>query len=168
MARRRRTYCIVCRRKVNKSALCPRCKDIQYRWHVDPKDIHALHIDQAGRCKVCGDFPHKNRSLSIDHDHTTRKIRGLLCTRCNMGLGYLSSIELLRKGIEYLGSPLPTITEISVEPRCPRISKTQKTLAKNTLANPLLITMGDKARSLSAFLNISFDAAMSRLRRTSV
>jgi hypothetical protein len=40
---------------------------------------------QDGKCKICGGTELKN--LHIDHDHATGKIRGLLCMRCNMGLG---------------------------------------------------------------------------------
>lgn len=39
----------------------------------------------------------------VDHDHNTNKIRGLLCSRCNMGLGFFDdSIEGLTKAINYL------------------------------------------------------------------
>lgn len=64
----------------------------------------AMFKAQDGKCACCGrpesDF---KRVLHVDHDHVTGKVRALLCTRCNPGLGYFQdSIELLEKGIEYL------------------------------------------------------------------
>ncbi len=40
-----------------------------------------------GRCAICLRLPKKH--LSIDHDHKTGKVRGLLCSGCNAGIGLL-------------------------------------------------------------------------------
>lgn len=46
----------------------------------------------TGRCKV----------FSVDHDHKTGTIRGLLCSRCNQGIGLLGdSVERIRKAADY-------------------------------------------------------------------
>lgn len=61
-------------------------------------------------CDICGE-PEKQkdhrtkqvRRLAIDHDHMTGKVRGILCSDCNTGLGkYRDNIQLLGKAIEYL------------------------------------------------------------------
>lgn len=45
----------------------------------------------------------KIKNLSIDHDHKNKKIRSLLCNKCNCLIGYArESIELLEKAIQYL------------------------------------------------------------------
>lgn len=59
---------------------------------------------QGGKCKICGlNKEGEFKSLSVDHCHKTGRIRGILCTRCNTGLGnFKDDIELLKKAIEYL------------------------------------------------------------------
>lgn len=52
-------------------------------------------------CAICG--KQDSKSLACDHNHTTGKIRGLLCSNCNRGLGYLQdSSILLTRAISYL------------------------------------------------------------------
>ena len=51
------------------------------------EEWQALHDRAAGRCEICkNEF---DRTPHIDHDHETGKPRGLLCGKCNMGLGKL-------------------------------------------------------------------------------
>jgi phage terminase large subunit-like protein len=55
----------------------------------------------SNRCQICGD-PFKSRP-PIDHDHKTGVARGLLCRRCNAGIGmFLDNPELLKSAIKYL------------------------------------------------------------------
>lgn len=42
---------------------------------------------QDGRCAICRKPP--KAQLCVDHAHSTRKVRGLLCRSCNLGIGYL-------------------------------------------------------------------------------
>ncbi len=52
-------------------------------------DYKKLIEQQGGCCAICGKQPSKSdRILSIDHNHTTDKVRGLLCVYCNTGLGW--------------------------------------------------------------------------------
>jgi len=82
-----------------KAVLRERRKRIeQYGLTVD--DYAAMLIEQAGLCSLCGEpmkMPH------LDHDHETGFVRGLLCARCNLGLGYFKdSEELLQAALVYL------------------------------------------------------------------
>lgn len=60
---------------------------------------------QEGKCAICGIQEHRciKGKLFIDHCHTTGKVRGLLCSSCNSGIGFLKdNIGTLLKAIEYL------------------------------------------------------------------
>lgn len=64
--------------------------------------FQKMFLNQRGHCKICGNLPDK-RGLSVDHDHRTGQVRGLLCFRCNAALGGFSdSVRLLKKAIQYL------------------------------------------------------------------
>ncbi len=41
-------------------------------------------------CEVCDGPPNGRGGLCIDHDHTTGRIRGLLCSNCNTAIGLLN------------------------------------------------------------------------------
>ncbi len=81
-----------------------RIKSIRRYFKVD--DATAILLDKAHRsnetCDCCGD---DSKVFHIDHDHETHKVRGILCSRCNMGLGHFGdSIERLEQAIIYLKS----------------------------------------------------------------
>jgi hypothetical protein len=57
---------------------------------LTPEDFEAMMIAQEGRCAICGseDPKHWSGKFSIDHDHQTMVVRGLLCSECNRGMGH--------------------------------------------------------------------------------
>lgn len=76
-------------------------------------DIQRMLDDQSGKCFLCqrafADLPiprNGTDAIAVDHDHATGEIRGLLCRRCNSGLGWY---EARRAAIDqYLSRPRPT------------------------------------------------------------
>ena len=105
----RNSWCKDCHKKYGREyrvARKEKLREIDYirRYGVDLKTYKALLESQRGRCAICGKLPKGNeKRLGIDHDHETGKIRGLLCERCNMGLGFFNDDpQLLQKAIEYL------------------------------------------------------------------
>lgn len=65
----------------------------------------TLLESQNFACKICkAERSDKSRrNLSVDHDHTTGRVRGLLCGNCNKMLGYAKdNPTILLKGIQYL------------------------------------------------------------------
>jgi hypothetical protein len=54
-------------------------------------------------CEKCNRSPRGRFGLSLDHDHTTGKFRGWLCSDCNLGIGKLGdTIEGINAALEYL------------------------------------------------------------------
>ena len=71
------------------------------RYGLSWVDYKALLARQNGACAICKKKP--RRALAIDHCHATTKVRGLLCLKCNSGLGFFEdNPDLLRVAIAYL------------------------------------------------------------------
>lgn len=63
----------------------------------------AMYEEQSGHCAGCEVELEEGRNLSVDHDHSTGAVRGLLCSDCNLGLGKLrDDPALLRRLAEYV------------------------------------------------------------------
>lgn len=94
-------YCLACR-----SAL----KTPQPATHpsdgLTADQYQALLAAQQYACGICEE-PIGHRALVIDHDHHTGRVRGLLCTNCNLGLGNFKDQPLrLVRAIKYLEGKL--------------------------------------------------------------
>lgn len=113
--------CVVCNTKKNlsefykhrsnKSGVYSKCKkctinqDRFKRYGVTEKELSKLIDKQNNKCLIC-----KQRLVvpQVDHCHKTKKIRGILCKHCNLGLGFFFDSKLnLFKAILYL-SRIPT------------------------------------------------------------
>src|SRR5216110_416922 len=70
--------------RVQLSPLTKRGRRLLFKYGITENDYDDLYRKQEGRCAVCkraaSSFKHR---LSIDHDHKTGEIRGLLCIHCN-------------------------------------------------------------------------------------
>jgi len=67
-------------------------------------EYNKLLTKQNECCAICKIHQNElNIALAVDHDHKTGKIRGLLCTSCNNGLGrFKDNKDLLSEAIKYL------------------------------------------------------------------
>lgn len=71
---------------------------IKYTYGLSPQEYDKQFITQEGICAIC-----PNEIEVVDHNHTTGKLRGLLCQRCKRGLGHFDDDPLrIRKALEYL------------------------------------------------------------------
>jgi hypothetical protein len=70
-----------------------RDRQLMRLYGMTREDYNALLVKQEGRCALCGQPETAKRwgkpmTLAVDHDHETKEIRGLLCSRCNRSLGF--------------------------------------------------------------------------------
>ncbi len=91
-----------------------RCRTRRKNHHMRSYGLHAEEYQamcdaQGGLCAVCGkpemtkDKAGRVKILGVDHDHSTGKVRSLLCTHCNQGIGHFSDDPaLLRAAAAYL------------------------------------------------------------------
>lgn len=77
---------------------------LKHDYGITVEEYDAMSARQNGVCAICGRPQSARRGrLSIDHDHKTGSIRGLLCTNCNSALGMVNDrIDLLKEMIEYI------------------------------------------------------------------
>jgi Autographiviridae endonuclease VII len=82
-------------------------RDLYYRrtFGITADDVDALIEKQCGKCAICEGVPARAEGWHVDHDHATSRIRGVLCQRCNHGIGLLDEDPArLRAAAEYLES----------------------------------------------------------------
>jgi len=75
------------------------------KFGINLEQYNTLLQLQKGKCAICGrkEASNSKPNLSVDHDHKTGNIRGLLCNRCNIVLGLIDdSIDILATAIDYL------------------------------------------------------------------
>ena len=59
----------------------------RYLYALTIEDFRAMVASQSNRCLICKRSPEPDDTLTVDHDHITGEVRGLLCGPCNRGLG---------------------------------------------------------------------------------
>ena len=74
------------------------------RYGISIDDYNVMFDVQNGCCAICNTHQSNlKRSLAVDHCHTSGKVRGLLCTICNTGIGqFKDSVVFLNSAIAYL------------------------------------------------------------------
>ena len=82
-----------------------RCR-LKRTYGIDENQYLELLKKQNGKCAICGEksaVPKRPYRLHVDHCHETNQIRGLLCGRCNTGIGlFRNRVDLLRRAVSYL------------------------------------------------------------------
>ncbi|WP_410052120.1 endonuclease domain-containing protein [Bradyrhizobium sp. SZCCHNRI2049] len=84
-----------------------RCRDYRRRYGITLKERDAL-IAAHPFCAICNTpfdmrHPRSSAAPTIDHCHTTLRVRGVLCQLCNRGLGnFKDNPASLRAALAYL------------------------------------------------------------------
>lgn len=103
-----RSECKSCSRKAQKYWYGPKGRDQNLRlWYgLTLTEKETLEKEQSYLCAICRKT--STKTLSVDHNHTTGKVRGLLCHNCNRGVGYLhDSSEIVLNAYRYLTKEKP-------------------------------------------------------------
>lgn len=104
----------------------------QHLWktyQLSTKRFEEIFTAQDGRCGCCKVIEPGETGWHIDHDHQTGEIRGILCSSCNTGIGFLGdNVEGLQRAIAYLkahqarGGHEKASTPPIIKPFAPKVS----------------------------------------------
>jgi hypothetical protein len=115
--KRRHSHCRECQRKKARAWIAdPKNKEryhagrVRRAYGIPEGEYQAMLAAQGGVCAICKKAERainprtgKPRHLDVDHDHKTGKVRGLLCSTCNNGLGcFQDDRQLLASADKYL------------------------------------------------------------------
>jgi hypothetical protein len=93
-------------RKKKERSLNAHGKALEKRYGITSETYWELYAYQDGRCYICRWATGKSRRLTVDHDHKTGLVRGLLCRPCNTFLGVIRDcIEAAERVVAYLKDP---------------------------------------------------------------
>jgi len=77
--------------------------EVMRLYGLTEEQYYGMIEDQENKCFICGKS--EKRSLSVDHNHSNRKVRKLLCSGCNHAIG------IIEKGYDNLISLLKYLAE---------------------------------------------------------
>jgi hypothetical protein len=77
-------------------------KVLKQKFDITIEDYDTMMLRQNGVCAICGQED-TQFALGVDHNHTTGRVRGLLCNPCNRALGLLKeSTKNMYAMIDYI------------------------------------------------------------------
>jgi len=81
-----------------------RANNFRQKYGTTVREYNVMFEEHAGRCAICGVHQSQlEKALHIDHCHETGAVRGLLCSRCNRGIGqFKDDPEIVERAIEFL------------------------------------------------------------------
>jgi len=78
---------------------------LKQKYNLTLEQYFILSMEQENVCAICKskETGYQTNYMYVDHDHATGKVRGLLCNKCNFGLGnFKDKINILESAINYL------------------------------------------------------------------
>ena len=88
-----------------------RHKRMLAKFGIGSEDYAFMLGEQGGVCAICKRANDDGKPLAVDHCHSTGKVRGLLCSNCNVGIGHLrDSPTIMKSASEYImaeSTPFP-------------------------------------------------------------
>ena len=90
-----------------KNSKSVRSQYLKRNYGLTFEEFESMLSDQDNCCAVCGgkETYGRHKRFTVDHNHSTGKVRGLLCHRCNTAIGLVNEdIHTLKSMIQYLES----------------------------------------------------------------
>lgn len=81
-----------------------RSAKLKWKFGITQERYDEILIEQHGKCALCDQTCVTGAALAVDHDHKTGAIRGLLCLKCNVGLGIYEKFDVPRVRAYIAGS----------------------------------------------------------------
>ena len=77
-----------------------------HRYGIDEATYDRMLREQNGKCAICV----TRKAKHVDHCHSSKRIRALLCVNCNNGLGkFEDDVKVMEQAVQYLESPGPRV-----------------------------------------------------------
>jgi len=97
---KRQTHCKACHYTYMRE------QKLRTQYGLTPQDFDALVKQQCGCCAICQkSFGVGDARCVVDHDHVLNVVRGLLCDRCNRGIGHFNDCpDILISAAQYLNT----------------------------------------------------------------
>jgi hypothetical protein len=97
------TYCKPCHNRITRDYIDDhggaRNYHLRRRYGITAEHFDRMLEEQGGLCAICQEAP----AGHVDHDHKTKRVRGLLCFNCNGALGqFRDRTDLMVKAVAYL------------------------------------------------------------------
>lgn len=99
--------CSFCNSPTTRQALCKTCRDkkatLKFKYGMSLEGYRTMITDQRCRCAICNVLLEGDRDPHIDHCHEYGHVRGILCSRCNTGLGmFKDSVRVMICALWYV------------------------------------------------------------------
>lgn len=97
--------CVECDKAVRlKRKELSRWRRIKKEYNLARDEFYAILEIQKHLCPICGnDISEQDKNIHIDHNHDTGIVRGILCSKCNQGIGlFMENKNILKSAIAYL------------------------------------------------------------------
>ena len=93
--------CVECN---NKKIRYSKWQAIKKKYGLEKEDYESIFNKQNSSCAICKSLLN-DKNTHVDHCHSTKKVRGLLCSKCNQGIGLFNEdVENLKNAVDYLNA----------------------------------------------------------------
>ena len=76
---------------------------LRRKYNITVEEFEKRKKAQQNRCLICEKVFVLSSQTHVDHNHSTKKVRGILCTRCNFIVGMVENEgDIILKSIEYI------------------------------------------------------------------